>query len=399
MKFTPNMLTVNLALILMVVGAACVPQPGAPGVTQEPTPAPIDLAGTAWVLSALRGQPPVPGTEITLSFESGNELAGMSGCNQYVSTYEIGAGGDLQIEEIVQTEIYCEQPQDVMRQESEYVEALRDIAAFRLEGDVLRLLDSAGEVVLTYRRDAGASVELDLQGTEWVLEMLDGEPPVPGSQITLTFQPEGIAGYAGCNQYGGALTLTDAGEVEVGELVRTERACLEPEGVMTQEDAYLAALAAAESYAREGERLHFENEKGETVLVFQQQPQLDMNPAQLVNTAWILAAMGSKPPLGETPITVAFKTAGELRGFAGCRRFTGTYQAEGDDLRVTSLSMVEEACDAGAEVFEQEGRFTTLLSETTDYRLTETELELYTMGGTTLTFEPLESTGPGDPDV
>jgi heat shock protein HslJ len=45
-------------------------------------------------------------------------------------------------------------------------------------------------------------------------------------------------------------------------------ACLDPEGIMEQEDAYLAALQSAAAYRLVDERLQIENAAGEAVLVF-----------------------------------------------------------------------------------------------------------------------------------
>jgi heat shock protein HslJ len=108
---------------------------------------------------------------------------------------------------------------------------------------------------------------LELEGTRWVLDTLNGSPPVEGSEITLEFQDGNAAGSAGCNSYGGSFT-TDGGQLSIPEIVRTEMACLEPEGVMEQEDAYLAALQSAAAYRLVDGRLQIENAAGEAVLVF-----------------------------------------------------------------------------------------------------------------------------------
>jgi heat shock protein HslJ len=108
---------------------------------------------------------------------------------------------------------------------------------------------------------------VELEGTRWVLDTLNGEPPVPGSEITLQFEDGNLGGSAGCNSYGGSYEATD-GRLSIPEIVRTEMACLEPEGVMEQEDAYLAALQSAAIYRMVDGRLQVENAAGEPTLVF-----------------------------------------------------------------------------------------------------------------------------------
>jgi heat shock protein HslJ len=108
---------------------------------------------------------------------------------------------------------------------------------------------------------------LELEGTSWVLETLNGAALVPVSEITLQFEEGNASGSAGCNSYGGAYTTSD-GQLSIPEIIRTEMACLEPEGVMEQEDAYLAVLQSAATYRSVDDRLQIENDAGEAVLVF-----------------------------------------------------------------------------------------------------------------------------------
>ena len=108
---------------------------------------------------------------------------------------------------------------------------------------------------------------LELERTHWVLDTLNGSPPVAGTEITLQFEDGTAAGLAGCNSYGGSYEATD-GRLSIPEIIRTEMACLEPEGVMEQENAYLMALQGAAAYRLVDDRLQIENAAGEATLVF-----------------------------------------------------------------------------------------------------------------------------------
>lgn len=87
----------------------------------------------------------------------------------------------------------------------------------------------------------GDPVQLD--GTNWVLLTLDGQPALPGTVIIAAFSEGQIAGHSGCNSYFGAYTL-DGSRIGFDAIGMTEMACLEPEGAMTQETAYLEILQA-----------------------------------------------------------------------------------------------------------------------------------------------------------
>jgi len=122
---------------------------------------------------------------------------------------------------------------------------------------------------------AGACAERDtvpsLEDTTWILESY-GEPGnfqvvLVGSEITAIFDSDQgqVHGAAGCNQYFGDYHISDD-KLSILEIAYTEMYCLEPEGVMEQEQQYLTAFQAAESYQIEDERLQIDC--GEQVLIF-----------------------------------------------------------------------------------------------------------------------------------
>jgi heat shock protein HslJ len=121
-------------------------------------PEPEGLDGTSWVLRALHGQDPAPGTTLTLVFE-GDAFYGYAGCNAYgqLAAGEGGMGGgyatagkSLSFPEVAVGEVDCPAPSGVMEQEAAYLEALRSADAFRLAGDQLEILDAEGYVALIF---------------------------------------------------------------------------------------------------------------------------------------------------------------------------------------------------------------------------------------------------------
>ncbi len=73
------------------------------------------------------------------------------------------------------------------------------------------------------------------------------QTPLEGTQITATFTNEAVSGSSGCNEYTGPVTPVDD-HFNVGPLAVTAQECVEPAGIMEQEQAYLAALQGTAGY-------------------------------------------------------------------------------------------------------------------------------------------------------
>jgi len=101
-----------------------------------------------------------------------------------------------------------------------------------------------------------------LDGTSWVLESYATTEPIPGTELTAEFEEGSIRGSSGCNSYGGS-HQTDGRRIEIHELNSTLMACLDPEGAMEQEAAFLRILGDAQSYEIIGGRLQILSSDGE----------------------------------------------------------------------------------------------------------------------------------------
>ena len=97
----------------------------------------------------------------------------------------------------------------------------------------------------------------------------------------------------------------------------------------------------------------------------------------LVGTEWSLIELDGQPaPLGagEKPATLSLTTSdGRASGFAGCNRWSGTYERSGDQLRFGRLISTKMACSSGMEL---EQRFLGALEKVRSYAITLTGLEL-----------------------
>ena len=104
-------------------------------------------------------------------------------------------------------------------------------------------------------------------GTTWVLTAINNDTAIIGNSPTLEFEGDMVSGNASCNIYSGSYQV--GGEtISFGLLTRTEMYCMEPEGVMDQEQTYLETLEAAQRFELIENTLTIYSDSGAT-LTFQ----------------------------------------------------------------------------------------------------------------------------------
>jgi heat shock protein HslJ len=277
---------INLLLILALLLAACQPVaapvpeppaapeiPAAPEAPAAPAPA-FDLAGTNWVLATLDGNEPLEGTTVTLRFGADGTASGSDGCNRFATTY-IQDGANLTINPAAATMMMCAEPEGVMEQAAAYTAALAQTTSFTANDRQLALL-AGNQILATFMADVQA-----LAGTEWDVTMFNnGQEAVvgviEGSEITALFGEDGeLSGSAGCNQYIGSYTV-DGNTIQIGQLGSTMRFCAEPEGVMEQEQAFLAALQSAATFTVEGDTLQMRTAGDAIAVMMTQRVEVDL---------------------------------------------------------------------------------------------------------------------------
>jgi polar amino acid transport system substrate-binding protein len=116
---------------------------------------------------------------------------------------------------------------------------------------------------------------LPLVGTNWQLtDYWDGQgatvAALPGVSVTAVFGTNNqLTGSSGCNTYNAAYTLlTIPGSLTISPPTGTNMMCTQPEGIMTQEQIYLANLATITTYQITNDTLELRNAQGQTVLWF-----------------------------------------------------------------------------------------------------------------------------------
>ena len=103
-----------------------------------------------------------------------------------------------------------------------------------------------------------------LDGTSWVLTAYGKSKPLDGTRITAEFEEGEIRGSAGCNSYFGSYKIKgDA--IEMSEIGSTLMACMEPEGIMDQEQLVMSFLSDAQEYRLNDGQLQIFRSDGEAL--------------------------------------------------------------------------------------------------------------------------------------
>ena len=92
--------------------------------------------------------------------------------------------------------------------------------------------------------------------------------PLSGTELTLQLSlSEEASGSAGCNTFNSSATL-DGNSITFGPMITTRMICEQPDGIMDQESAYLAALQATAEYVITGNQMEFTDENQNTLVRF-----------------------------------------------------------------------------------------------------------------------------------
>ena len=144
-----------VVLVALFGLVACVP--GEPGGAQAPAdPAPaaeatkpeVTLTNTYWKLVELNGAAVQPGEgkELHMILKGEDQVGGYAGCNQFTGSMTV-TGSGLSVGPIASTRSMC---QDVMEQESAFLQALENAQRYSIAGEDLAIEDANGVVTLRF---------------------------------------------------------------------------------------------------------------------------------------------------------------------------------------------------------------------------------------------------------
>ena len=107
----------------------------------------------------------------------------------------------------------------------------------------------------------------ELADTSWQLISVNDGKLIAGSEMTMRFSSNEIRGNASCNQYFGSYQLNGE-KILISELAWTEMACLDPVGIMEQEQTLMGVLSRAAQFSIQENELRITSDSGE-LLVFE----------------------------------------------------------------------------------------------------------------------------------
>lgn len=259
--------------LALVVGYSCAPSAddsAEPGETNSGGDDSLtELVGPVWQWQqTLMGNddrlvPENPGN-YTARFMPDGTLAALADCNQVRGTYTLEASS-LAIELGPSTMAAC--PEGSLG--DQFVANLSAANTYFFDGEdlLIDLVYDSG----TMRFAAGTH---DLSESAWtVIGYNNGRGGVVSTMVdtdlTADFTPDGtVTGSSGCNTYRGSYE-TDGRSITIGPLISTRMFCDQPEGVMDQEQAYLAALGTAATFEFMGNRLEMRTAEGSIVATFE----------------------------------------------------------------------------------------------------------------------------------
>ena len=267
---TTRIAVAAVCLVTLTALSACASGDGAaPATSGASVP---ELAGTSWNLASYADAdgtqtPAVSEPSVgTVTFLTGGQLAGSTGCNRFTGTYE-QSGADLSITTGAMTEMAC--PGPAGEQETAVIAALAKVATAAVASDNLLLKDAQGAELLTYAPGLAG-----LEGTSWTATGINnGKQAVVSdattSAITAQFgTDEVLSGFGGCNNYTSTWTTTEPDGLVIGPIGSQLKAC--EQDVMDTENQYFAALATVTTYQLEGNQLTLRDAEGATQVTYTQ---------------------------------------------------------------------------------------------------------------------------------
>jgi heat shock protein HslJ len=320
--------------------------------SHDPTPVAASyLEGTIWKLdSYLNSQGELvsvlPDTAITAEFQAG-QVTGSAGCNSYFGSYE-SSGDRLTFGVIGMTEMYCF-PEALMDQESAYLAALGSAASHQIVDGKLQVLNADGQRVLTF----SVLEPAPLTGTTWWLNGYhNGQSGFVsvlfGTEITAVFGDDGqVAGSASCNTYTASYALQDAA-ITFGPAATTRKMCDQPDGIMEQESAFLAALESAAGYQIEGDVLVLTDADGVRLAAFTAFDPHAAAASGLVGEVWqwVSTQTPTEKITVDTPdtYTIEFLPDGQVNVQADCNVAGGTYAIDDSHIKIAITTTTLAAC-------------------------------------------------------
>ena len=138
-RFQHALATVAAVLLLLACGHST-REITSPDIRPSPSRS-GSLADTEWILTRIRGDPPLGSAEITLAFDD-STAGGYAGCNHYGGE-PVVTTSTVRLDALVATARACADAR-FMEQEADYLAFLGETSVWEIKGDVLTLRSESG---------------------------------------------------------------------------------------------------------------------------------------------------------------------------------------------------------------------------------------------------------------
>ena len=199
-----------------------------------------------------------------------------------------------------------------------------------------------------------------IDGATWIMESIDGQPPIAGTYATLTVNGPQFGGFDGCNSFGGrhesgTAVISPDGEISLPPFGGTLQGCASPPGILDQADRYLDAMQQPAKARVVDDRLHIVDRSGQVLLVFVRQAPLAGRPMDLAGTSWRLVDDGGT--YGDGAATLLFLDSRAATGTTACRDYTVGYTASNGGIRIPYKGMSGSTEPCSRDAIEREHLF------------------------------------------
>jgi heat shock protein HslJ len=167
-----------------------------------------------------------------------------------------------------------------------------------------------------------------------------------GVEITLGIDGDEWGGTV-CNSYGAQDVVVGGGTVTVGDVARTEMACLD-DRLMAAEDAYLAAFTAVRAYEVTGDELRLTGD-GTELRYTRAAP---VAAPELVGTGWVLDTVfegggpdgSARSTFGDEEAVLELADDGTFTASSGCVSNDGDHELDGSRLTLSFAFDADYEC-------------------------------------------------------
>jgi heat shock protein HslJ len=195
-----------------------------------------------------------------------------------------------------------------------------------------------------------APTTADLDGNTYIVTGVQGHDLVEGSEVSLRFDAGSLGISAGCNQMGGAYTVTD-GVLTVGPMMTTEMACEEP---LMAQDQWISTFVSGAAITLEGDTLTLAKDG---VIVTATDREVAKPDLPVEGTVWTVEGLVSNQAVSSMPAGVEASLVfadGKVAVDAGCNKGSGAAEIGDTTITFGPIATTKMFCEGAAGEVEQQ---------------------------------------------